>query len=263
MYRATYEKRVLGGTLRGITLTPDQADPDGALIVYLHEGLGSVAQWKDFPEALCALTGLMGFAYERHGHCESERAARPHDHRFFREEVESVLPELLKDFPDRQIILCGHSDGATIALYHASLLPDRVLAVIAMAPHVFTEPVTAAGVETIEERFVSGPLRSRLQPYHSVDVDAMFARYRDIWRDPSILEWNMFDLLARIECPALLLQGEEDEYGTARQLTEIRDRSRGPVSIRLIPHCRHIPYAQARDATLDACSTFIREVLHR
>ena len=254
-------KSVLGAEITVMYCRPDAMPFDSPVILFLHEGLGGIDQWKDFPSVLCAEAQCMGIVYERHGHGSSQRAARRRDLDIFREEALQVVPVLLAEHADMPVVLFGHSDGASIALHFAAAFPARPVCVIALAPHVFVEDRTLDGVRTVAERFRSGDLRQRLSRYHQENTDTMFFAYRDMWLDPANAAWNMFGELPAITCPLLVLQGEDDEYGSERQIREISNRSGGPVETVLIPGCGHAPQFQQRDRVMRESLSFLSKAL--
>ena len=195
----------------------------GAPLVLLHEGLGSVGLWREFPAQLHAATGRRLIAFSRHGHGRSAPPPRPRTPAFFHEEALEVLPELLAALEVSDPVLVGHSDGASIGLIHAAHHP--VDALVLLAPHVFVEDICVTAIRDTRETFVAGALRDRMARHHD-DPDAAFWGWCDVWLDPAFLEWNLEDEAAMVQAPTLLIQGADDPYGTLAQLDRIQARAR-------------------------------------
>lgn len=226
------------------------------VLVFLHEGLGSVAMWRDFPARLCAATGCEGLVYDRRGYGLSSPlgAARSihYLHDYALNELPAVLAALL---PERDYWLVGHSDGGSIALIHAAARPERLRGVITEAAHVLVEAVTLEGIRMARAAWNAGKLKG-LQRYHGDKAASIFAAWADTWLEPSFAYWNIEYLLPAIACPVLALQGSEDQYGSAAQLAAIAGKTpRGQQQ--MLPACGHTPHAEAAGATLDAMLRFI------
>jgi pimeloyl-ACP methyl ester carboxylesterase len=228
-------------------------DPALSPVVMLHEGLGSVRLWRDFPQQLAAATGARVVAFSRFGHGDSDPPPRPRTPCFMHEEALDVLPQVLRAVGADEPVLLGHSDGASIALIHASQHPVRAL--IAMAPHVFVEPMGLAEIRATREQYLNGGLRERMARHHR-DPDAAFFGWNDVWLDPEFPQWSIEDVLGRIDCPVLLIQGEDDQYGTMAQLDAIERAVKGPVE-RVHLAARHAPHLEAPAETLAAAARYI------
>jgi pimeloyl-ACP methyl ester carboxylesterase len=241
------ERRVMVGGLRleAIELTGGAHAPP---FVLLHEGLGSVGLWRDFPAALRAASGRRVLAFSRFGHGRSDPPARRRTPAFFHEEALEVLPEALEQLDATDPLLVGHSDGGSIALIHAGRHP--VAGIALLAPHVIVEEVTVAAIREARAAFEGGVLRERMARHHD-DPDAAFCGWCDVWLDPAFRTWSLEEDAARVSCTTLLIQGAEDPYGTLEQLDRIEARVRGPVR-RLVVPGGHSPHLDARDAVLDA-----------
>ena len=230
------------------------------ILVFLHEGLGSVALWRDFPERLCARLGRRGLAYSRMGYGAS--TPHPHDEplprHYLRREAVEVLPALLEalDVAQQKPWLIGHSDGGSIALLAASYDAASYSGIVAIAPHYFVEDVCLEGIRRASAAFETGDLRARLARYHQ-DVDGAFHGWRDIWLDPAYRDWRIETELKRITCPVLAIQGDADEYATLEQINGIR-RQAPQTELLVLPQCGHSPHLQQPEATLAAIATFIR-----
>ncbi|MBI3150211.1 MAG: alpha/beta hydrolase [Betaproteobacteria bacterium] len=218
-------------------------------LVMLHEGLGSVAMWRDFPQRLADATGCATVAYSRYGYGSSDplRESRPVD--FMHWEAQETLPELLAALGLVQPILFGHSDGGSIALIHAGS-GHPVAGLILLAPHLFVEELSIASIAAAREAYAATDLRQRLARYHA-DVDGAFRGWNEIWLDPAFREWNIEDYLSRVACPILAIQGEDDEYGTPEQVRRIAARA-PDTDLLLLKDCRHSPHRDQPQAVLEA-----------
>lgn len=226
------------------------------IMVFLHEGLGSVSLWRDFPERLCSALNFRGLVYSRPGYGQS--TPHPPGHRyctqFMREQALEVLPKLLDALHiDQPVWLLGHSDGASIALLYASL--NKVRGVIVLAPHLFVEDITISSIVQAKQAFLNTDLRVKLAKHHR-DVDATFWGWNHVWLDPSFLSWSIEEESQHIAAPLLAIQGEDDEYGTLNQihcLPKLVDKAQAVA----IPNCRHSPHKDQPERTLTLCSAFI------
>lgn len=230
----------------------ENADP----IVLLHEGLGCVSLWRDFPEQLARATDRAVFAYSRAGHGASAPPATPNTTRFMHEEALDRLPAILAEEGIERTTLLGHSDGGSIALIFAATYPTRLSALILEAAHVFVEDVSIASIERIKREYATTDLRRRLAKHHS-DVDAAFHGWNDVWLSPEFRDWNLEEYLPGVTAPTLVIQGEDDEYGTLRQVDAIARQIRGRVETLILPNCGHSPHRDRRDAVLSAITRFV------
>lgn len=235
---------------------PPGPAPDGPAILLLHEGLGSLDLWRDFPEALAAATGRTVWAYERRGHGASEPLEAPWPSDWLEQEASEALPEVLRALHLECPILVGHSDGGTLALQYAAQFPERVSAVVTLAAHVYVDARTLAGVEAAGRAYREGDLRRRLEKYHGANTDGLFQRWHETWLDPARRDWSMAAALRAIRCPVLALQGEDDAYGLPSQVEAIVQGTEGLGH--LIPGCGHTTHLEAREATLAAIVDFLR-----
>jgi pimeloyl-ACP methyl ester carboxylesterase len=231
--------------------------------VLLHEGLGSVALWRDFPAAVEAATGLPVLVYSRWGYGKSDpipQGPRPVD--YMTPEGREVLPELLTKLGVARPILLGHSDGGSIALIHAgSGAAPHPLGVITMAAHVFVETVSTISIAKARVAYEESDLRQKLARFHA-DVDGAFYSWNCTWLLPDFIRgFNIEADVARARCPITAIQGEDDEYGTVKQLDSIRANSGGRAEIVLIPKCRHSPHRDQKDATLAAVKRHVARAL--
>jgi pimeloyl-ACP methyl ester carboxylesterase len=224
-------------------------------LVFLHEGLGSVALWRDFPANLAEATGRRALIYSRAGHGNSPVPSEPRTPRFMHDEALEALPELLHEHGIEQPVLVGHSDGGSIALIHASRHP--VTKLVLLAPHVFVEDLSVASIAEARETFETTELRDRMARYHR-DPDATFRLWNDIWLAPEFRDWNIEDVLPAISAPVLAIQGEHDQYGTLAQIDAIERGVSGPFE-RAVLDARHAPHLEAPEETLRVATEFIRQ----
>jgi pimeloyl-ACP methyl ester carboxylesterase len=230
-----------------------------ATLVLLHEGLGSVAMWRDFPGKLAHASGCSVVAYSRHGYGRSDPLREPRNVRYMHDEALVVLPELLDQLNVHAPILVGHSDGASIALIHAGAKVRPVRGVVAMAPHVLVEDVSISSIEAAKHAYATTDLRERLARYHA-DVDSAFRGWNDIWLHPAFRAWTIEEYLPSIACPVLVVQGEDDEYGTMEQVRRI-ERAVRDVDVLALADCRHSPHRDQGAAVLAAITRFVDRVV--
>ncbi|HYG86619.1 MAG TPA: alpha/beta hydrolase [Azospirillum sp.] len=234
-------------------------DAAAPTLVLLHEGLGSVSLWRDFPDRLAAATGAPVLVYSRLGYGRSDPAPEPFDMDFMHREALEVLPAVLDHFGIAEPILVGHSDGGSIALIHAGKSGRPVKALMLEAPHVFVEEETLVGIRAADQVWATTDLRERLGRHHT-DPEHTFSLWRDIWLDPRFPQWNIEDVLPGITAPTLLIQGEEDEYGTPAQVKAVAAQVSGPAELLLLPNCKHSPHRDQLEAVLGAMADFVKRV---
>ncbi len=227
-------------------------------IVMLHEGLGSVSMWKDFPEQLAKTTRCSVVAYSRYGHGKSERLGEKRLVEFMHHEGTVVLPGLLERLQIEHPILLGHSDGASICIIYSAAAPASPLGLILEAPHVFVEDLTVKSIAKIRTVYRSTDLPKRLGRYHD-HVEEAFWGWNDIWLDPAFRAWNIEQSLDPIACPVLVIQGEDDEYGTMAQVQAIKRRLPHSQSL-ILPDCGHSPHRDQPAATLQVITEFARKL---
>jgi len=248
----------------GHRLRVERLDPgsgvDGPWLVFLHEGLGSIPQWGEFPAALCAASGLPGLVYERWGFGESDRLVLPRPLDYLHQEATRALPAVLDACGIDACIPVGHSDGASIALLYAAHVPGQVRGVVSVAAHVVIEELTLSGIRDAGHAFYQGSLRERLARYHGDNTETMFRGWHETWLQPEFRHWQMLDRLPAIRCPVLAIQGEGDEYGTPGQVDAIVRGVSGPVEGYMVPDCGHIPHRQQADRVLAKITDFLRQL---
>lgn len=236
--------------------------PDRApTLVLLHEGLGCVKLWRNFPAALQAATGCGVFAYSRFGYGASDPIMLPRPVTYMHDEALEVLPEILDKACIRRAILIGHSDGGSIAAIHAGGVQDnRLIAIAMIAAHFFVEERNIAAIAQIKATYETGDLRSRLAKYHR-DVDGAFHGWNGVWLDPGFRGFDITGYLEAIRIPVLALQGSDDPYGSDEQLNILNRHTRMPAQTRTIAGARHSPHLEAPAETLSAIVTFVRDHL--
>ena len=226
-------------------------------LVFLHEGLGSIRQWRDFPAKVAAAAGCRALVYDRYGYGQSDVLEEPRRSvRFMHDEALLALPELLLRLRIEKPILVGHSDGASIALIHAGG-GHAVRGVVAMAPHVFIEPICLSSIRKAAQTFGATDLPARLGKYHR-DARRTFHGWADVWLDPGFERWDIRDdYLPKVACPVLAIQGYEDEYGTMAQLDEIARCVAGPCELVKLEKCGHAPFRDRPEAVLEEIVRFV------
>ncbi|HMS79844.1 MAG TPA: alpha/beta hydrolase [Burkholderiaceae bacterium] len=237
-------------------------DPRAPTMVFLHEGLGSLSAWRDFPARLCEAAGVRGIVFSRPGYGRSTPRA-PHERwapDFMHRQALEVLPPLLAalgvDAQADPPWLFGHSDGGSIALIHAARRPARVAGLVVVAPHILVEDVSIASIERARDAYATGELRRGLARHHD-DPDSAFGGWCGAWLDPAFRDWSIEAELASIRCPVLAVQGLDDEYGTLEQVRGIARRVPGTELLEL-PGCGHSPHRDRPDALIGAVARFVR-----
>lgn len=249
-------------TVNGLRLEARWSGPradEAPTLVLLHEGLGCVELWKDFPDQLANATGCGVLTYSRAGYGQSDPVELPRPLTYMHDEARDVLPRLLDAAQIRDAILVGHSDGASIALIQAGSQRDpRVQGLVLMAPHVFTEPMCLSSIAEAKTAYDNPDtrLRDRLGRYHR-HVDVAFRGWNDAWLDPDFESWNLEGFVGGIDCPILLVQGRQDEYGTAAQIDAITRRARPDTRTLWLDDCRHSPHRDQPAATLAGIQDFV------
>jgi pimeloyl-ACP methyl ester carboxylesterase len=256
---AARRAEILGKHLeyRWIGPRPDEAPS----IVFLHEGLGCVATWRDFPDRVAAATGCGALVYSRLGYGASDPMRGPRSVRFMHDEGLEVLPAVIERFKLEEVILFGHSDGASIAVVYAGARKGPIRALVLEAPHVFVEPICIESIQRIAEEYETTRLRERLARYHGGNTDSMFRTWTDVWLRPEFLQWNIEEYLPAISSPVLVVQGEDDEYGTVKQVDAVLTQVHGPVTSEVLARCGHSPHSDQPDEVLEAVRRFVRQTL--
>ncbi len=250
---------VQGRRLEYVRLPSAHPRENAPPLVFLHEGLGSVSMWRDFPQAVSDATGCEAIVYSRYGYGRSDPLQADRHVRYMHDEALAALPELLDQLGLERPILFGHSDGGSIALIHAGACPRPVSAVVVMAPHVLVEDISVTSIAQAKVAYETTDLRQRLGRYHA-DVDSAFWGWNRIWLHPDFRAWNIEEYLPRIPCPVLAIQGEDDEYGTMEQIERI---ARGAADVELVKlaDCRHSPHKDQPAAVIESVRGFLARVL--
>jgi pimeloyl-ACP methyl ester carboxylesterase len=233
---------------------PDSAHPT---VVFLHEGLGSIALWKDFPDQFCRAGGFRGLVFSRYGYGRS--TPRPHGERwgvdFMHRQAWEVLPALFAELGIERPWLFGHSDGGSIALLHAARFPDAVSGLVVAAPHTLVEDISVSSIAEARAAYLAGGLRERLARYHD-DIDSAFWGWNDIWLDPAFRAWDIREQLPAIKVPVLAVQGEDDEYGTLEQIYGIA-RLAPQTRLLVLPQCGHSPHRDQSERLTQEAAQFM------
>lgn len=241
-------------------ISPERTDRP--LIVFLHEGLGSISMWRDWPAKVCEATGCRGLVHSRYGYGQS--TTRPLDEArgvdYLHVQAHDALPALFEalGLGDEQPILFGHSDGGSIALLYAALFPDSVRAIAVAAPHIFVEDITLEGIRKARDVYQSTDFPARLARHHR-DGESVFRAWVDVWLTPAFRDWNIEAFLEDIRCPVLAMQGVDDEYGTLEQIRGIERRVPGTRLLE-IPSCGHSPHRDQPQAVIEALREFLSDI---
>jgi pimeloyl-ACP methyl ester carboxylesterase len=233
-------------------------NPGRPTLVFLHEGLGSLSMWKDFPARVAEATGCETVVYSRAGYGLSDRVTAPRPVTYMHDEALVDLPALLDALAVERPILVGHSDGGSIALIHAAASGRPVRALVLMAPHVVVEDLSVASIARARVAYESTDLRAKLARYHA-DVDGAFWGWNRIWLDPAFRRWDITRYLPRLRCPVLAIQGADDEYGTMAQIEAIAAAVPGTELVKLA-RCGHSAHRDQPEATIAAIAPFVARV---
>ncbi len=233
-------------------------DAAAPVIVFLHEGLGSVSMWRDFPTQVVSATGCPALVYSRYGYGQSDPLTASRHASFMHDEGLKALPELLDKLKIDKPILFGHSDGASIAIICAGGGARALTGLIVMAPHVMLEDLSIRSIRAAKQMYETTDLRAKLARYHA-DPDSAFWGWNDVWLNPDFLNWNIEEFLPRIRCPVLAIQGENDEYGTMEQIDRIA-RQLPDTELVKLPDCGHSPHRDKPSAVLEAVARFVEKI---
>ena len=229
---------------------------DRPTLILFHEGLGSIAMWRDFPAKLAQATGCPAIVYSRYGYGRSDALSSPRGVDYMHREALHTLAELRAELGLNDAILVGHSDGASIALIHAGSGRWPVRAIVLEAPHVFVEDVSITSIAAARTAYETTDLRQRLARYHA-DVDSAFRGWNDIWLHADFRAWNIEDVLPGVRRPVLAIQGADDEYGTLAQPDAIERGVAGAFERLVLPECKHSPHRDQEQTVLAAMARFI------
>ena len=237
--------------------------PDSApTVVMLHEGLGCLELWRDFPDRLAQATGCGVFVYSRQGYGASDSVPLPRPLTYMEDEARQVLPKLLDAIGFRRGVLLGHSDGASIAAIYAGSIEDhRVRGLVFYAPHFFVEDISVESIAAAKKAYDAGDLKQRLAKYHGSNVEGAFRGWNDAWLAPGFREWNILDCLDHIRVPILIMQGAEDAYGTLEQLRAAEQEATCPVETVVLTDCGRAPQSDQTDRTIKETARFIGHLM--
>ncbi len=237
--------------------------PDSApTIVMLHEGLGCLELWRDFPDRLARAIGCGVFAYSRQGYGASDSVPLPRPLTYMEHEARQALPKLLATIGFRRGVLLGHSDGASIAAIYAGSVEDhRVRGLVLYAPHFFVEDISVQSIAAAKRAYDTGTLKQRLAKYHGANVEGAFRGWNDAWLAPGFREWSILDCVAHIRVPMLIMQGAEDAYGTLEQLRAAEREATCPVETIVLADCGHAPQSDQPDRTIKETARFISHLM--
>ncbi len=247
--------------IAGHRIEIDRIPGSAPTLVFLHEGLGCVSRWRDFPRAVASATGRSAIIYSRRGYGRSEPRERPWPLTFMHDEARRVLPALLARECVDDAVLIGHSDGASIALIYTGEIGRAVRGLVTLAPHVIVEDVCVQSIAALRDQY-EGPsteVRQKLAKHHA-DVDGAFYGWADTWLDPEFKKWDLNAILPGVKVPTLVIQGEDDEYGTLAQVDLITRGVSGPSERMVLPHCGHVPQKDQPEETLAAVVRFVRSL---
>ena len=230
--------------------------PTAPTIVMLHEGLGALSLWRDLPRKLSNLINCSVFVYSRHGYGQSDFINSKFNAKYMHKEALNILPKILNHFDISNPILYGHSDGASIALIHASSADTGIMGLILEAPHVFVEEISLNGLKDAKKAFEQGGLKAGLAKHHR-EPEMIFRCWNDIWLSSEFLTWDIVSRLSNIQCPALLIQGEMDAYGTLSQLDTIEKNISGSCEKKILPNIGHSPHRENPELVLRSIQQFI------
>ena len=250
--------RIRDRDIHAVSIIPDTVISDDTVILFLHDALGSVEQWKTFPERLAGEANMKAYVYDRAGHGKSDPAMSARDKNYLHLEA-ICLRSLIEYLHLKKVILIGHSDGASISLLYASN-HDDVGAVVAISPHVFVEDITRNGIRDFKKTYVEKNLSRSLERFHGEKTRKLFDAWHDTWLSPDFSDWNIEDQMRKIQCPVLLIQGLDDEYGSMKQIDSISDRLRRSPSKILIPDCAHFPHVTSRNIVEKGILDFLKTV---
>ncbi|HTS07725.1 MAG TPA: alpha/beta hydrolase [Candidatus Eisenbacteria bacterium] len=253
--KPAHEHRTITVVGRNLEVLRIPGRPGRTDLVFLHEGLGSVSHWRDFPALVNASSGCSVTVYSRYGSGESDVLGEPRSVGYMHEEAETTLPALLKQLRIEKPILVGHSDGGSIALIHAGT-HNHLRGLVLLAPHVFVEDLSVQSIAKAKVAFETTKLPEMLARHHR-DAGATFRGWNNIWLDPAFRGWNIEEYLPRIKCPTLVIQGLDDQYGTMAQIEAIRKQSGGKVEVLALPNCAHSPQRDQPEKVLHGITEFI------
>ncbi|HEX2869496.1 MAG TPA: alpha/beta hydrolase [Ignavibacteriales bacterium] len=249
-----------GSSLFVRKLTPVNTDFTKASVIFLHDSLGSAALWRKYPEIISLGSQREVYVYERRGHGSSSPLETHVRNSRYLEYEADLIPSILKELSVKEAVLYGHSDGASIALIAAGKFPALIKGLIVEAPHIFVEDITIEGVQRTVERKNETRIIDKLKKYHGEKAETTFRAWGETWLKPEYHSWNIESFLKNIASPVLVIQGEDDEYGTERQMTGISGLSKGRVELRLLPKMGHNPHNESPSTVSRMALEFLKDL---
>ncbi|MGL2967372.1 alpha/beta fold hydrolase [Flavobacterium sp. XGLA_31] len=234
--------------------------PGRPTLIFLHDSLGCIALWRDFPEKLGEMTRCNVLIYDRQGYGKSCEFSTSERDNYYIEHEADMLNELLTAWRVEQAILFGHSDGGSIALIAAAKYPERILGILTEGAHIFVEDLTVNGIKDAIALYQTTDLKKKLEKYHGEKTEALFWAWAKTWTTASFSHWNIEHFLPAIHCPALIIQGESDEYGSMRQVEGILNKVQGRAATLMLPGIGHTPHKESPEAVLEQAATFILQI---
>lgn len=244
--------------VKGIRIHMGMQEGNGLPIIFLHDSLGCIRLWRDFPQQVAALTGQAVYLYDRQGYGQSQPFSTQYRELDYMHREADTLIDFMDACGLDKAVLFGHSDGGSIALLAAAKYPQRIQAIITEGAHIFVEDITLSGIREAVVQYSTTALPQKLAKYHGDNTDPVFHAWADTWLRPDFRNWNIEDCLHDIFCPTLVLQGEEDEYGSPMQVQRIQEQVSGQVETWLIPGARHTPHKEQPAAVLQRCVSFLK-----
>lgn len=238
-----------------------KAFPGRPVIVFLHDSLGCVQLWRDFPTKLCQAVQCNGLIFDRLGYGKSAPMESHVRTNSYMETEADVLVELLAALNMSDAVLFGHSDGGSIALIAAGKYPNIFNAVIVEAAHVFVEDITLQGIRNAAEEYATTNLKSRLEKYHGNKTETVFKAWTQTWLSEQFRVWNIEHFLPAIQCPVLFIQGEKDEYGTNSQMYAVKNNVKSCVELSLLPGVAHTPHKESAEVVIAEVSAFVKRIV--
>lgn len=236
---------------------PSTFDAEKLTVIFLHDSLGCITLWRDFPRQVQELLSCQVLSYDRQGYGKSEGFnIKERDTNYLTNEA-YFLGEILDHLQLKNVLLFGHSDGGSIALIAAALFPARIIGIVTEGAHVFVEKETLDGIKVAKHNYQTTNLKEKLTKYHGNHTEMVFKMWTETWLKPSFKNWNIENYLSKIVCPSLIIQGEKDEYGTIDQVTSIVSKTKGISEALMIPEIGHTPHKEATDAVLHALKKFV------
>ncbi|MBQ4801909.1 alpha/beta hydrolase [Aquimarina sp. MMG015] len=226
-------------------------------IIFLHDSLGCIELWRDFPNKIKKSTNFNVLSYDRQGYGKSERFSETKRSKDYLKKEAEILARLIDTLELKKVILFGHSDGGTIALLTASLYPEKVTGIITEGAHVFVEKETLQGIRKAKIAYKTTNLKDKLTKYHQNNTEDVFRMWTETWLSPSFLDWNIENYLSNIQCPSLIIQGENDEYGTLEQVYSIVRKTTGKSKSLIIPNIGHTPHKENSEVVIDKTTNFV------